>query len=466
MLVFLDSDSVLRTLLLTALLAGLGCRGEQLPPRNVLLISIDSLRADRVGAYGNRHATTPAIDRLAGKGVVFENAASPTSWTLPAHASLLTGRSQHLHGTIRIDDRVTRAGTVLAERFAANGYETVGFYSGPILNKAYGFDRGFERYVGCESSDTAAIKGVYAFRQSYSDVTNALITTAFTRWLEERSARPFFTFIHMWDVHYDYIPPEPYDSMFDPDYTGKLDGRNIIGSGFPLRAPPRDVTHLLALYDGELRYTDDTIDGLLKLLEARDLLDDTLVVITADHGEEFLEHGRKGHQTTLFNESIHIPLVLWARSLPHGRRIATPVSLIDVAPTIVELLGLPALEDADGVSLVPLLRGRSSNRAPVYSTLFNSFTGNLALATVRDGTTKLILATNTDRIDQYDLATDPGERAPQPAAPDAALTRALRERVAVERAAFEAREHAGRERNLEAFPSDVVDRLRSLGYVH
>jgi arylsulfatase A-like enzyme len=461
----LESLPVRCTLALLVLFAGLGCRGE-LPPRNVLLISIDSLRADRVGAYGNERATTPTMDRLAREGVVFEHAASPTSWTLPSHASLLSGRSQHLHGTIRVDDRLTRAGTLLAERFGAHGYETVGFYSGPILNKAYGFDRGFERYIGCESSDTAAHKGVFAFPVSYKDITNGLLASAFARWLDERSARPFFSFVHMWDVHYDYIPPEPYASMFDADYSGPLDGRNIIGAGFPLRAPPRDVEHLLALYDGELRYTDDTIDGFLKLLAARGVLDDTLVVITADHGEEFLEHGRKGHQTTLFTESIHIPLVFWGRSLPRGRRIPTPVSLIDVAPTILDLVGLPALEDADGVTLVPLLRGRASGRAPVFSTLFNSFTGNLALASVRDGTTKLILNTSTNRIDQYDLAKDPGERAPRPAASDSALARALQDRITVERAAFEARERAGRERNLEAFPTDVVDRLRSLGYVH
>src|SRR5262249_10859476 len=155
-----------------------------------------------------------------------------------------------------------------------------------------------------------------------------LVRAAFQRWVGERSRRPFFAFVHMWDVHFDYIPPEPFDSMFDPDYTGPLDGHNIGQEGFPLNAPPRDIEHLKALYDGEIRYTDQTIGELLDALRSAGLLDRTLIVVTSDHGEEFLEHGNKTHRKALYEESIHVPLIVWASAgLPRGARVDTPVSL-------------------------------------------------------------------------------------------------------------------------------------------
>src|SRR5690606_36391817 len=149
--------------------------------------------------------------------------------------------------------------------------------------------------------------------------------------------RPFFTFVHLWDVHYDYIPPEPYYSMYDPNYSGALDGRRIAFEGFPLSASAADVRHLLSLYDGEIRYTDETIAHLLGALESHGLVENTLIVLTADHGEEFKEHGNKGHQKTLYQEIIHIPLILSAPNrLPEGLVVEEPVALSDVAPTIAE----------------------------------------------------------------------------------------------------------------------------------
>jgi arylsulfatase A-like enzyme/SAM-dependent methyltransferase len=442
-----------------------GC-GDAPVPRNVLLVSIDSLRADRVGAWGNPRAVSPTIDRLAAEGVRFARASSPTSWTLPAHVSLLTGLALRHHGTIQVDDRIDDAITRLPEVFADHGWETVGFYSGPLLDPAYGFARGFASYVDCESPETAAHRGILADEASHADRTNGRVAEAFEAWLGRHGTRPFFAFVHFWDVHYDYIPPEPYASMFDPGYTGRLDGRDILGAGFPLRASRRDVEHLLALYDGELRWTDDTLGRLLGMLAARGLLDDTLVVVAADHGDEFLEHGGKGHQTTLFEELVHVPLVLWAHAaLPHGRRIDTPVSLVDVAPTILDVMHLPALPRTDGRSLVPLVRGEAAPPPPVVGALHNMITGALQYVSVRQGDVKLVYDAGAARWRRYDLARDPGEHAPGTPAPDEPLLAVADGELAAVNQALARRHDGGRPRNEEALPAALVERLRSLGYV-
>jgi arylsulfatase A-like enzyme len=449
-----------------ALAGAVACRRAVRPQvENVLLVSIDSLRADRVGAYGNPRATTPTLDRLAAEGVRFENAASPTSWTLPSHVALLTGRSQHHHRTILVDDRIPGSERLLAEVLGGRGYETVGFYSGPLLDPAYGFDRGFAAYVGCESPETAALRGVESYDSSHRDRTNDRIADAFRAWVARRSTRPFFAFVHMWDVHYDYIPPEPYAAMFDPGYTGRLDGRNILGAGFPLNASARDVEHLLALYDGELRYTDDTIGRLLAMLDEKGLLERTLVVVVADHGDQFLEHGGKGHQSSLFEELVHVPMILWARAgLPRGRHVAAPVSLVDVAPTILDALGLPPLDGADGETLLPLVAGRARTR-PVFGVLYNSITGDVEVADVREGDVKVI-RDKAGQWAEYDLRRDPGEHAPTPPAAGSPLVAALGRQLDEARAAFDAYRAASPERNAEALPPELERKLRSLGYVH
>jgi arylsulfatase A-like enzyme len=434
-------------------------------PQNVLLVSIDSLRADRVGVYGNPRLTSPTLDRLANEGIRFAHASSPTSWTLPAHATLLSGRAQRSHQVITTADRLPPSVTLLPEVFARHGYETAGFYSGPFLHPAYGFGRGFERYVSCEGARTAHLDGEAAWENSHGDRTNGRIAEAFTAWLGARSARPFFAFVHMWDVHYDYIPPEPYASMFDPGYDGPLDGRDIAGRGFPLDAGPRDVRHLLALYDGEVRWTDATLARLLGALEDAGLLEHTLVVVTADHGEEFLEHGGKGHQRTLYDEVLHVPLVLWSeRGLPSHLTISAPVSLTDVAPTILDLAGLPPLPDADGQSLVPMLHGDASGARPVFAALYNPRVGRLKLASVQAGRRKLIHASAGDTWQEFDLIADPGETHPLPVH-DERLRAALAAYAAEARNALARRPDAGRRTTPADLPRQVREHLRALGYV-
>ena len=234
------------------LILGGGCR-ETGPP-NLVLISIDSLRADRLGCYGAERDTSPSMDRLAAHGVRFETAVAPTSWTLPSHVTLLTGLSIPAHRVTGPRRRIDTARTLLAQHLARLGYETAGFVSAPFMARAYGFDRGFSVYTNFASNKAAAHPpSLQSHRESHADETAPQVIGAALEWLGERdpSAAPFFLFVHLWDVHFDYIPPPPYDTFFDPDYEGELDVRDYsFNQTIHNDLPERDLQHLRALYDG------------------------------------------------------------------------------------------------------------------------------------------------------------------------------------------------------------------------
>ena len=396
---------------LLPLLVALACGRENgRATRNVLLISVDSLRADRLGVYGSGRETSPTLDRLSREGVLFERALSPTAWTLPAHVTLLSGELPEHHGTVAREDTIRPDLPLLQESFARHGYETVGFYSGPFLHPFYGFARGFEQYRSCETKPVAHPYRLEEVAPSHDDRTNRAIQDAFGGWVAKKSERPFFAFVHMWDVHFDYIAPEPWGSMFDPHYTGALNGRDIAGEGFPDAASRRDVDHLLALYDGEVRYTDATIAEMLRVLDDAGLVDDTLVVVTSDHGEEFREHGGKTHHRAVYMESVHVPLIVWARSgLARGRRVTPFVSLADIAPTILDVVGLPPLTDIDGRTLAAALRGEVLVPRPVASAMFIPGDEWRRTLAIREGDRSAVLWKKRDQWMGFDLANDPGE---------------------------------------------------------
>ena len=314
---------------------------------NVILISIDSLRADHLGCYGYPRDTSPHIDRLAREGALFEYAIASTSWTLPSHMSMFTSLYDSLHGVEDSRKRLVIDHPLLAEVMKEAGYRTAGFYSGPLLHPGYGFVHGFEEYVNCTSYPWAGeqeIKEFVAQRRktrslAKADITNPRIYEKVTGWMEEKMKEPFFLFIHYWDVHYDYIPPDPYDKMFDPGYEGELDVRELEGNESIHADMARgDLEHLIALYDGEIRWTDEWIGRLMEMLRTKGLLDRTLIVLTADHGEEFFEHGAKGHGKSLYDETIRVPLIVRLPGVVEaGLRISQQVRTIDIYPTVLDI---------------------------------------------------------------------------------------------------------------------------------
>ena len=344
-----------RQLLVALLLVSLpGCREGPRPPRfNVVLISIDSLRADHLHSYGYPRSTSPNLDRVAKQGALFENVIAESSWTLPTHVSMLTGLSSDVHGVERDELRLGREVPRLASRLREEGYRTKGIYSGPYLDPIFGFGVGFDEYEAAygapgsedlerESQEVGAWRSVMreANQRSHRTITSPELTKKAIEFVGRDSNEPFFLFLHYFDVHYDYIPTESLWREFDPDYEGDLSGENFRNN--PAIHPdmdPTDLAHLIALYDAEIRFTDEHIGYLFDALERNGLTERTLLIVTADHGEEFFEHGGKGHRRTLFDEVLKVPLLLrLPNQVPAGLRVSSQVRHIDLMPTILSLL--------------------------------------------------------------------------------------------------------------------------------
>ena len=447
---------------------------EPPPPRpNVLLISIDTLRPDHLSCYGYHRRTSPRIDQLATEGVLFENHISSTSWTLPAHAALFTSLPDSVHGCLDTDKRLAEDHVTLAERFAGAGYETAGFFSGPYLHPAFGLGQGFAHYENCTSYASALDTAPVAkwamdgrvMQSSHQDVTNPTVYAAVAKWLAERGEAPFFLFVHMWDVHFDFIPPAPYDSMFDPEYEGSITGENFFfDPRINQNMPKRDLQHLIALYDGEIAWTDEYVGKIVDSLKAAGRLDRTIVAITADHGTEFFEHRNKGHRTTLFDELIRIPLVLrYPAGLPQNTRIASQSRLIDVGPTLLELANCGPPTDVMGHSLVRLARRHALDFDNVA--VSELFSVGHRMRTLRSVEWKLMDVMSQNMRFYFDLQNDPREMRP---VADLSQGLGLSLRQLYERTIGElARRQAALPTTPEApeIPADVQRQLESLGYV-
>jgi len=467
-----------------ALLAlALGCSTELEPssPPNVLLISIDTLRADHLSCYGYDRATSPELDRFAQRGAVFERAFSTTSWTLPAHLSMLTGLPISAHGICddRLWTRTDAAGTArdipLRGRFISEslqdvGYRCAGYFTWKYLEAQFGFGPGFEtwerlghtfyshpvvgpRFDELQSAgDTEALKALVAeYPQLFDDrhPSSPEVVAAAQAWLTEHAGRengqPFFLFLHLFDVHDPYVPPAPFDQRFNPDYTGPIDGRRITSPDSPMRAdmPQADLDQLVALYDGEIAWVDSQLAKIFATLDSLELADDTLVVITSDHGEEFFEHGHKTHRRQLYTESTQVPLiVVWPGHVPPETRIRGSVGITDIAPTLRAVCG--AQDDAApllGTNLVELASEGEGADERTYLSELNVFDASGALErqlAIVQGSEHWILrkpANGSWITQRFDLERDPGETEPHSAPyPDAQLERLRRALTQLRRA--------------------------------
>jgi arylsulfatase A-like enzyme len=399
--------------------------GERKRP-NVLLIVVDTLRWDRLTPYGYKRETSPEIARwLAEPGTVVEEAYSQAPWTLPSVVSFLTGRTPgDLLGPDPAAYGIPDSVSPLAERMAALGYETGGFVANPTLHAGAGFGRGFRTFYA-PPADVAWIR-------RHADELNRHALP----WLAASQDRPFFLYVHYIDPHDPYENPDVVDnrSPFETEpYTGPITGDWIHGiytGRIPLEDPKRDLAHIDALYDSEVRYVDRFIGELLATMSP-EVLADTLIVLTADHGEELYDHGGWKHGQTLYEEQIHVPLLVrWDGRVKAGSRLPGTVRLLDLVPTIVAAAGGEADPAWDGVNLLPALTGQGPlPRRPAFAQHLSS--GPLRAAAVL-GKEKLILFNREEpfepadglqahlweqdlgrlgRVELYDLARDPRERA-------------------------------------------------------
>ncbi len=409
-----------------SLLLPLAACGGPAPPTgpHVILVSIDTLRRDHVGCYGYERETTPNLDRFAREGVRFDQEISSTSWTLPAHAAIFTSVPDAVHGVVdATGTALSPAFVTLAERFQAAGYATGGFYGGPYLDGAFGLGQGFDTYVYAVrgqrerfAPDKVEVwaNNPLSHAASHHGVTNDAVYGEARAWMEEHKEQASFTFIHFWDVHYDFTPPPPWDTRFDPGYEGPIDGRGFVKDNVRYRPDmsKRDFEHLLALYDGEIGWTDTFLGKLRADLESWGIADDTILIITSDHGTEFFDHGHKGHRQTLFDEVVRVPLVLWAPGrVPEGSVVTHQTRSIDLGPTLLELANLAPPEGVLGRSLMPLVEGAAPEAERAAVCELHTLGFELQALRLPDG--KFLRDEARDSSVWFDLEADPGEHAPQ-----------------------------------------------------
>lgn len=361
-----------------ALLAG--CRQGAPPVPSVLLITVDTLRADRLGCYGYTRAQTPAIDGLAAAGVRFEEVSAAAPLTLPSHATLLTGLYPPAHG-VRDNGAYRLPGKVptLAAILRARGYRTAAFVAAYVLAARFGLERGFEVYDD-NFGPPRGPRGLSFIERRAAEVVSPAIG-----WLRQLAPRErFFLWVHLYDPHAPREPP--------PAFAGRF-------------ADP---------YDGEVAYADAEIGRLLAAVEQLDRETDTLVVLTADHGEGLGQHQLIGHVDQLYDTLLRVPLIVVDpfRGRRAPERVTSLVRLVDLAPTLLELCGLEPIAGIEGRSLTPLLRGGGAPAGAPDYTLAATFAPEAVedLYAIRDARWKLIFAPARDACELYDLAADSTER--------------------------------------------------------
>jgi len=357
---------------------GAACSGPADEPArtspNVILISIDTLRADHLSCYGYKKARTASIDRLAAEGILFEQAISPVPLTLPSHASLLTGTLPISHG-IRDNTGfvLSDAPTTLAQVLGSRGYRTGGVVGAFVLDSRFGLVRGFDYYFDNFESGTLETASLQVSERRGEDVLAEA-----QRWVAQNPEQPFFAFIHLFDPHAPYAPPVSFQNALSP-------------------------------YDGEVAYVDAQLGTFFAFLQERGLWKDSLVVLTADHGEGLGEHGEAHHGMFLYDSTLHVPLILkLPDAVGHGRRVSDQVRLIDVMPTILDIIGQSAPETVQGVSLQPAWKTGQLPELAAYSETQLPFLnyGWSGLDSYRAKGEKLI---DAPRPELYNLKDDPRE---------------------------------------------------------
>ena len=394
---------VVRTLIGLILLHAGACHRQEKaaetvpsPPPNILLISLDACRADHLGCYGYRLATSPFIDALAARGTRFNRAFANTQGTVPSHATMLTSLYQESHRMFHFRtpaekrwQKIPPEAVMVQELLRASGYLTLAVTDGGHMARVFGFDRGFDDY-----RDGAT--GVESGTRKLSGLIRAGLG----------SGRPVFAFYHTYEIHSPYDPPEPERTLFGP-YPGRI----AADSGILLRfadtalteLTPEDLAFFRGQYDGGIRFTDRVLMGFFAELEAMGFLENAVVVLTADHGEEFGEHGGLLHRGMLYDESIRVPLIAAGTGIPVGRVDGRLASLADIAPTLLARAGAPPARRMRGRDLLappPAIAGEEA--------VFTQY-GPLRYG-IRTREWKLIVNADPPLTELYRLRTDPGER--------------------------------------------------------
>jgi arylsulfatase A-like enzyme len=438
---------------------------------NVILVSIDTLRADHLGTYGYTRETSPALDSLAQDSAVFLNTFATSAWTLPSHASMLTSLFGFNHQIYYNDERIGPSLATLADVLRQDRFFCAAFTGGVYVGSRYGFSKGFDSFSERQGDFSVHDAAERAFQ-------------AVSEWIGQNQDKYFFLFVHTYQPHSPYDCPAPYNSVF-LGHDSNLQKVNILdylggreGTFKPLSEEERQ--DFIGLYDGEIRYTDEwLIKPLLSRLKQLALYDRTMVIVTSDHGEEFFDHGGWEHGHTLYHELLRVPLIMkFPNSKFRGKRIETIVSQVDVMPTILEEMGIDDKDlGLDGRSLHPLLKGESREDRVFFADRRSHVTdtNTSQRVTLNDGRMKLILnkvfspqeltfylypPPVTPPVELYDLREDPAEKK-NIADKNADLVRRL---TAQMDGLF--KNARPRQPAKTQMTKELEDQLRALGYIH
>jgi arylsulfatase A-like enzyme len=386
--------------LLLAVALACAC-GPPAKPPDIVLVSVDTLRADHTSAYGYARDTSPFLTELAQSGALLEQAYAPTASTGPSHATLFTGTHVLHHGLIKNGLALPAENLCLAEVLAQRGYQTAAVVGSFVLDPKFGFDQGFDFY-DADFQNAQSHPGTWQghpvdnFDRRAEEATDTAL-----RWLASRDpARPYFLFVHYFDPHAPYGAPGAFALRFAKE------------------TPPHGTAYVSNRYDAEIAYTDAQIRRLIEGLPA-DRRDDTLLMLVADHGEGLGDHGFPAHAALIYEEAVRVPWIArFPGTIPAGLRIGAPVGLVELAPTLLELAGVPVPPDMQGESLAAALRGerKLDPERPVYLVRRHYLSGTVGVVRVkgfkfgmRAGRWKYIEDEGFGTRELYDLATDPGE---------------------------------------------------------
>jgi len=476
-------------------------RGEAPGDRNILFVLLDALRPDHLGCYGYQRHTSPTIDRLASEGVLFERAYANAALTKESTATMMTSLFPSTHNVRRLGDGLPKSATTLMEAMQSAGYRTALLSANPMVSPLFGFGRGVDYFYSQRvpvQDQTVLVRTLYRIgtvvpgmqwindllgaglrcvsstsgEASFSGGSPEDINRALLAWIDSQaSGPPFFAYLHYMVPHAPYDPPPPFDGLFEADDPGtRITVHPLYGNGLlpfveGMKLEEEQRRALVLQYDRTIAYADARLRDLLSALKARGILDKTLVIVTADHGEEFYEHRGWGHGHSLFEELVRVPLIYWYPGvLPAGRRVETPVQHVDLMPTVLGAAGVPdkAIPGIEGMNLWPAIR--DDLPVPARSWVFSEvFHGSHFARALIDGQFKIIYVRHdqNERSMVFDLSQDPDERndlaTSRPEVAEELLSRMNdlhRELVAKQK-----------QTSVRQIDTQTMQRLKSLGYV-
>jgi arylsulfatase A-like enzyme len=433
-------------------------RGSALPLRRVILVTVETLRRDHLSLYGYARKTSPNLDALAREGARLDRHQAPAPYTHPSLASLITSRFPSTLGFLDNLPALPTAVPTIADVFAGAGYVTAAFNVQYVLSNRYGLNRAFHYY-----------------RNWANDTPSRQLNDELLPWLAAHGDDNLFLWVHYFDPHGPYRPPASFRAPFDTDAIANADTRRLEHSADAaegVAAIPNYVfdkgklerRHYVAGYDGDIAWWDSELGRLLRYLKERNWTEDTLVVVTADHGESMTDHGRFFCHGSLYEHDLHVPAVVWAPGrVKPGTAIAARTSHLDILPSLMDWAGIPAAADMVGRSFRPVVDGTSDSTAPPFSLAMVGREDRLRYAGVGDGPWKVVLDRKLALIEAYDLSRDPDERRNAVGAPP----KAVRETAAAFRTWLQANVLSlpAPSQPAQALDPEDAERLRALGYL-